>query len=418
MAKLKLSLSDIQIKAWINSDVRFEDRADGNGLYLCYRVTMAAPMWRFRYRLAGNRRQMFIGSYGQLSLADARKKAKELSARVSLGYNPAQEKQTRKSEAVAQIEMVNNRITVAVLSDRYYQERIAPKLVKPEQVLGHINRLNAYLGKMFVEDVTGKHVNDMYQTDLKRGYSASTNKLREHTLRIFGYATAQHLIPYNPAQWLDVSYAGGKQESRERNLSRDELTALFTDMAATKGFGRDNYLTVKLLLILCVRKSELIKALKSDFDLVSETWTLIKTTSKKGKSIVIPLPVQAIDALNELFIRAADSDSLLPARSAQHRKLAHISEATINVALSKIKNNEHFTVHDLRRTGKTKLQEIGVDEYISERCLNHKVSGVQGTYGRHDFFDERKKALQLWANYLEACETGKEWNVTPIRKAI
>jgi integrase len=271
---------------------------------------------------------------------------------------------------------------------------------------------------MFVEDVTGKHVNDMYQTDLKRGYSASTNKLREHTLRVFGYATAQHLIPYNPAQWLDVSYAGGKQESRERNLSREELTALFADMAATKGFGRDNYLTVKLLLILCVRKSELIKALKSDFDLVSETWTLIKTTSKKGKSIVIPLPVQAIDALNELFIRAADSDSLLPARSAQHRKLAHISEATINVALSKIKNNEHFTVHDLRRTGKTKLQEIGIDEYISERCLNHKVSGVQGTYGRHDFFDERKKALQLWANYLEACETGKEWNVTPIRKTV
>jgi hypothetical protein len=129
-------------------------------------------------------------------------------------------------QAVAQIEMVNNRITVAVLSDRYYQERIAPKLVKPEQVLGHINRLNACLGKMFVEDVTGKHVNDMYQTDLKRGYSASTNKLREHTLRIFGYATAQHLIPYNPAQWLDVSYAGGKQESRERNLSPVSYTHL------------------------------------------------------------------------------------------------------------------------------------------------------------------------------------------------
>ncbi|UOA09653.1 hypothetical protein [Methylobacter sp. S3L5C] len=132
-----------------------------------------------------------------------------------------------------------------------------------------------------------------------------------------GYATAQHLIPYNPVQWLDISYAGGQQESRERNLSRDELIALFADMATAKGFGRDNYLTVKLLLILCVRKSELIKALKSDFDLVGGTWELIKTSSNnKGRTIVIPLPTQAVDALNELFIRSADSDSLLPARSA------------------------------------------------------------------------------------------------------
>lgn len=411
-------LTDIQIKAWVRNDDRFEGRSDGNGLVLCYRKEMSLPMWRFRYRLGGKQRQMFIGSYKDLSLAEARRNVKELNAKVTMGHDVAAEKQTRKSEAVAQIATVNNRITVAVLSDRYYQERIVTKLLKPEQVLGHINRLNTYLGKMLVEDVTGKHINSMYQTDLKRGYPASTNKLREQALRLFGYATAQHLIPYNPAQWLDVSYAGGKQEPRARNLSREELSSLFTDMANAKGFGRDNYLTVKLLLILCVRKSQLIKALKSDFDLVGETWTLIMKASKKGKSIVIPLPIQAIDALNELFIRAADSDSLLPARSSQHRKLAHISEATLNKALEKIKDIDHFTVHDLRRTGKTKLQGLGIDEAISERCLNHAVAGISGVYGLHDFFDERKKALQLWANYLESCETGKDWNVTPIKKAV
>jgi integrase len=82
----------------------------------------------------------------------------------------------------------------------------------------------------------------------------------------------------------------------------------------------------------------------------------------------------------------------------------------------KIQGIDHFTVHDLRRTAKTMLQANGVDEFISERCLNHKLSGVSGTYGRHDFFEERKKALQFWANYLESCETGIQWNVTPIKK--
>jgi len=409
-------LTDIQIKAWIKNNERFEDRADGNGLYLCYRAEMAYPMWRYRYRLAGKRRKMFIGQYGQVTLADARRQIKELNAKVIMGHDPAGEKQTRKSDAIAQIEADNNRITVAILVDRYYKERILPKLEKPEQVLGHLNRLKAALGKMLVEDVTGKHINTLYQKDLERGYPTSTNKLREQTRRAFGYATAQSIIPYNPAQWLDVSYAGGKQESRERNLSRDEITALFAEMAVAKGFGRDNYLAVKLLLMLGVRKSELIKALKSEFNLDSAVWELVKHRTKSKVSIDIPLPTQAVAALNELFIRSADSDNLLPARSPQHKKNPHISEATLNKALEKITQLAHFTIHDLRRTAKTKLQEMGVDEFISERCLNHRIKGVAGTYGKHDFFDERKKALQLWANYLESCESGKDWNVTPIKK--
>lgn len=411
-------LTDIQIKAWIKKGDHFEGRADGGGLYLCYREEMAYPMWRYRYRLAGKQRQMFIGSYKDLSLADARRKAKEFSARVSLGHDVAAEKQVRKTAAIAQFEAENNRLTVAMLSDRYYRERVLPKIKKHEQALGHINRLSAALGKMYVEDVTGKHINDMYQKDLERGYPASTNKLREQTRRVFGYAVAQHFLPNNPAQWLDISYAGGKREPRERNLNREELTALFADMKYAKGFGRDNYLTIKLLLILCVRKSELIKALKSEFDLAAAVWSLKKHRTKTRAAIDIPLPTQAIEALNELFTRSADSDNLLPARSAQSNRLPHISEATLNKALEKITSISHFTPHDLRRTAKTKMQEMGVDEFISERCLNHAISGVTGTYGRHDFFEERKKALQLWANYLETCETGKSWNVTPIKKVV
>lgn len=64
-------LSDLQIKARIKGNARFENKADGDGFYLCYRETMAAPMWRYRYRLAGKRKKMFIGTYGQMSVAEA-----------------------------------------------------------------------------------------------------------------------------------------------------------------------------------------------------------------------------------------------------------------------------------------------------------------------------------------------------------
>ena len=90
------------------------------------------------------------------------------------------------------------------------------------------------------------------------------------------------------------------------------------------------------------------------------------------------------------------------------------------MALAKVKPNmpsiESFCIHDLRRTARTHLARLGVESHIAERCLNHKLKGVEGIYNQHDYLDERRKALIKWANFIEACEAGKEWNVTPIRK--
>lgn len=64
-------LTDIQTKAWIRSDERFEQR--GDGLFLNFRKDMATPVWRFRYSFAGKRRVMNLGGYADLSLAKARR---------------------------------------------------------------------------------------------------------------------------------------------------------------------------------------------------------------------------------------------------------------------------------------------------------------------------------------------------------
>jgi len=55
-------LNDIQIKAWIKSGERFEQRGDGGGLFMSFRKDMATPIWRFRYRFAGARRVMNLGT--------------------------------------------------------------------------------------------------------------------------------------------------------------------------------------------------------------------------------------------------------------------------------------------------------------------------------------------------------------------
>ena len=78
----------------------------------------------------------------------------------------------------------------------------------------------------------------------------------------------------------------------------------------------------------------------------------------------------------------------------------------------------NFTIHDFRRTARSHLAALGVDPVIAERCLNHKIKGVEGIYNRYQYFEERKQALTVWAELLTTLEKGNNYNVEPIRKEI
>ena len=73
-------------------------------------------------------------------------------------------------------------------------------------------------------------------------------------------------------------------------------------------------------------------------------------------------------------------------------------------------------MHDFRRTARTHLEALGTPPHIAERCLNHKLKGVVGIYNRHDYFEERKAALQAWADLLTELEAGDSGKVVPIKR--
>jgi len=104
----------------------------------------------------------------------------------------------------------------------------------------------------------------------------------------------------------------------------------------------------------------------------------------------------------------------------QNRMIPHIQESTLPVALAKVRAElpdvPNFTIHDFRRTARTHLAALGVDPVVAERCLNHRIRGVEGIYNRHQYFDERRVALTQWANLLVALEAGADYNVTPIHQ--
>lgn len=141
-------------------------------------------------------------------------------------------------------------------------------------------------------------------------------------------------------------------------------------------FTRENYLAFCLLLVLGVRKGELIAAKWNEFDFDNKTWHLAMERTKTDKAISIPLFPIIMPWFQELSIRANGAEYLFPARRASKRR-GYISDDTLNHALAKLFGNdgyikkskkelpnvlgdasiEHFVVHDLRRTCRSLLAE-------------------------------------------------------------
>jgi integrase len=116
----------------------------------------------------------------------------------------------------------------------------------------------------------------------------------------------------------------------------------------------------------------------------------------------------AVDWLRELKALDASSEYLFPKRRRDRReRVPHVGRDTLNAAMQRAQHGlRPFTLHDLRRTARTQLAALGIRREVAERCLGHAIRGVEGTYDRHDYFKERRAALEQWTAVLIDAEQG------------
>ncbi len=146
-------------------------------------------------------------------------------------------------------------------------------------------------------------------------------------------------------------------------------------------------------------------------------WHLPAARTKTGEGLNVPLVSEVLDWLRRLRTLAVTSEYVFPKRRRDPReRVPHVGVDTLNVALQRVKHGlRHFTLHDLRRTARTHLAALGVRREAAERCLGHKLRGVEGTYDRHDYFNERRAALERWSVLIVQAEHGQA-KVVPILK--
>ncbi len=391
--------TDRNVRAWLGAGA--VDRSVGDGLTLVASAASAKlgkGFWIPRFRFGGRQREKVLGRYPDVSLKEARELARKDRAQLQQGTDVAAAKQVAKLQAI-------DAETVEKLAEVWYQRKIIGAYKHPEPVERVLRRhIKPVIGKLPVNEVRANHIDLVLTRIVDAGAPTVANDALRYLVRMFHFAVKRRLIETNPAYGFDISDAGGAEASGTRWLRKEELVVLSSDMKATHNFGRPNELAVWLLLALCVRKMELLSAKWVDFDLDAGIWHLSSSLTKTRAALEIPLVDPVIGWLKELKVFACGDAHLFPARRRIHRKngvarrnrFEHISPDTLNVALKRLplKGIDHFTVHDMRRTARTQIAALGINRFVAERALNHKIRAVEGIYDQHDYFAERRIALK------------------------
>ncbi|WP_321896072.1 tyrosine-type recombinase/integrase [Paraburkholderia heleia] len=400
MPRLHHALDDLQLRRWVAQGEPVA-KSDGDGLTFTLSDTRAAT-WVLRYSRGTRRRELTLGTYPDLSLSDARKKARAYRVKIDGGEDPAADKRVEKAR-------VREAMTVSKLCDEFVEKRfpsLAENSVKMYSWLLEAT-LRTKLGPLEVRATRSSDIVYMIETC---GHPWSVCKtLLGLTTRVFAHATGRRMIDANPAAGIDLEAILGPQPKRRKRLmlSEEELRALLPGV--DKLLGRANGLMFRILLATCVRTRELVKAEKALIDLDRGSWRVRGETVKTKEGFLVPLPPLVVGWFRELIALSGDSPWLCPSRWSKndgHVNMHILRDAITEAFVSKGLEIRRFTPHDTRSTAKGHLRNLGFSREISEIALNHKLPGIEGVYDVREEIPERRRAMEAWAKFIGDCCDG------------
>lgn len=387
--------------------------------YLYIRITPAGtPLWVYQYKIHKNTKRITLGRFGHgpdcMLLAKARNEMTKQRASVIDGKDPVAE---RNRASKSQFKTVDD-LALDWLDDLI--ERLEHPQI-PRRIYNQ--EIKPCIGGISIDDVTGLDIREVLKfvkTRKKTQRPTIANDTLTYLKQLFDHGMTLGLIHYNPASPFKTKHAGGTEKSRDRALSMQELIIVFRVMQENSfHFVRENLLAVVLIIILGVRKGELIGLPWTELDFENNLWRLPEERAKNDHAIDIPLPHQVVTWLKELKVRAGNSEYVFPSRRKNRNSTRdYISDDTLNAALTNLfgidtkrrksttgnvlgeAGIDYFVIHDLRRTTRTLMSKNKVRYEVAEKAINHVKKGVEGIYNRDAFLEERTVAHQQLADQI------------------
>ena len=334
-----------------------------------------------------------IGSADVLAIDEAREKAREVIKRVKAGQ-PAFEPppvQPDSFKAVAD-NWLQRHVRAKGLRSEYEIARILQKHVYPafgDREFESIRRSDVARLLDLVEDGSGPRQADCVLA----------------TLSSVMHWQAARADDYVPPLVRGMRRDDPQAKKRARILSDDELRAVWT--AAEGTFGA----FVKLAILTAQRRQKLAAMRWQDVT-IDGAWDIPSEAREKGNGGALVLPEIALDIIRA---RPRVNAYVLGARNGPFTSFARGKRALdAKMTESLGEALPPWTIHDLRRTSRSLMSRAGVPRDVAEKVMGHVLPGVEGTYDRHEYREEKATALAKLAGLIGMILDPADENVVPI----
>ncbi len=370
---------------------------DGDGLYLMVKPS-GSKSWVLRTVVRGRRRDMGLGGYPLVSLAEARTAAFENRKLARAAGDPIARRR---------------RPDIPTFEEA---ARTVIKIHKPTWRDGGRSAeqwessLRQYafprLGARAVDTITSADVMAVL-LPIWTEKAETARRVRQRIGAIMKWAVAQGHRADNPAGDA-IAAALPKAGDTPKHYKAVHSTEAGDAIRAVRDSQASlaARLAFEFLVLTASRSGEVRCALWLEFNMEAATWTIPSARMKSGREHRVPLSGRALEILNEA--RAHDDGSGLVFPASTGRK--PISISTLSKLLREL--DIDAVPHGFRSTFRDWCSEVAqVPRELAEACLAHVVRGVEGAYARSDLLDRRRNLMERWAAYL-ASDAGEK--VVPI----
>jgi integrase len=398
-----------------------------------FRITQAgARSWSYRYRapVTGKLSRATIGPYPTVSLAVARLRADELRKGVAGGENPSETKRRAKREAPGR--------TFKALTDRYMKEcarRPYGKRLQAKRSADQDERnLNLHvLPKWRDRDYTvirRADVIELVEGLIAAGKETLANRVQSLVSGVFSFAVDSDLIDANPCTRLKKR---GRERVGDRVLTDPEIR-LFWQKVVQEPISPVTGEALRLQLLVGGRPGEIAGIRRSEIEHLDQpgkaVWTVPGERTKNKLPHMVPLESAALKIINARITKIEDARlpvgaarkndfPIFPARNKPDKSMtAHALARAMSRLAEELAGSwpgvkswkaSRPTPHDLRRTFRTRLPQIGVPADIRDRLMNHIPSDVGSKhYDRYQYLDEKRAALFSWQTDLSTILGGEQ----------
>ena len=377
--------------------------SDGGGLFV--QVSPGGnKTWRYQYRFGGVRNEVTIGKFPEIGVADARDRHFECRSMLERGTDPAEARRREQDERKKRIQDLKRPADdFEAFSKRWITERLMTKSAT------YRGQIESRLERFVWPAVGDRALGDIRPADVLgiiealRGTPKTAEGVRIIVQQVYNYAIQKLVVEVNPALPLrgviDVPPA-----QHHRHLAEGELGAFWRSVER-QGAHFVTIAATKMLMYSMCRKSEVLRAKWSEFDLDKAMWDLPAVRMKMKLPHRVYLSSQAIELLRLLSALGEDqSGYVFPSVL---RLSVPLGEATLNHFFKRLDFGvSDFSPHGTRGTAATLLREHGFGRDVVELLLAHaERNRTAAAYHHHELPEERRRALQYLADHIDRLAT-------------